>query len=49
MDFKDKHFKNEKIRMDSNTFTDCQFENCLMEYGGGPPPSMIGCGFNGVQ
>lgn len=49
MDFKDKQFKNDKVRMDGNSFINCQFENCVMEYGGGPPPSMVGCGFNGVQ
>jgi hypothetical protein len=49
MDFKNKQFNNDKIRMDGNTFVDCEFENCVMEYGGGPLPNMIGCGFNGVQ
>ncbi len=49
MDFKDKQFKNEKMRLDGNTFINCQFENCVIEYGGGPPPDMSGCRFTGVQ
>lgn len=49
MEFDGKRFKNEKIRLDGNTFAQCQFENCVMEYGGGPPPRIVKCTFHGCQ
>lgn len=49
MEFNRKQFKNEEIRLDGNTFLGCSFDNCMMVYGGGPPPSMIDCSLNGVK
>ena len=49
MDFSDKNFKDEKIRMDGNSFVQCRFENCVMEYGGGPPPTMVSCNISKCQ
>ncbi len=45
MEFKEKQFKNEEVRVDGNIFIDCAFKNCVLVYAGGPPPTMVGCGF----
>lgn len=45
MEFTDKTFKDEEVRLDSNSFTNCRFENCAMVYGGGPIPTIRGCHF----
>ncbi len=41
MDFEKKQFDNEEVRLDGNRFVGCAFDNCVMVYGGGPPPTMI--------
>ncbi|MBD8630771.1 hypothetical protein IFT74_05240 [Oxalobacteraceae sp. CFBP 8755] len=36
-------FNNTLVRLDGNTFENCFFKNCEMEYSGGKVPSFIGC------
>lgn len=40
MEYKGKTFERETIRIDGNTYLDCQFTNCTLLYGGGPAPSL---------
>ena len=35
MDYEGRTFENETVRLDDNTFTDCVFRDCIIEYGGG--------------
>jgi len=49
MEFNSKHFKNEEIRLDGNTFIGCSFANCVLVYGGGPLPVMINNSIKDVQ
>lgn len=36
MDYERHAFENETVRLDENTFADCGFSNCIIEYSGGP-------------
>lgn len=49
MQFDKKAFKNDDVRLDGNTFIECTFKNCVMVYGGGPPPVMNLCHFHDVN
>jgi hypothetical protein len=42
-------FNNATIVLDGYRFTNCEFNNCIMEYSGGQPPELIGCTFNACE
>ncbi len=44
MKYKSEKFENTTVALDGNTFEDCEFVNCILEYSGGKPPKMISCG-----
>ena len=48
MKFEKQDFLKQQVRLDDNKFVECHFENCIMTYGGGPPPAIVGCSFSGV-
>lgn len=43
------HYENTRVLLDNNEFSDCTFVNCIMEYGGTGPVSMVNCKFNNPQ
>lgn len=47
MKYKDHNFSEETVQLDGNSFENCQFNNCVLEYSGGKPPSMSNCGLSG--
>ena len=42
-------FTNAKVELDGQEFYACTFENCVMAYGGGPPPILNGCTLGGCR
>jgi hypothetical protein len=49
MKFKDKNFKNEKIDIDFNQFSNCQFDSCTLVFHGYGVIGMDGCSFINVN
>ena len=49
MIFKDKTFKNEKIDIDFNQFSNCQFDGCTLVFHGYGVIGMDGCSFKDVN
>lgn len=43
MKYKSQTFKETTIQLDGNTFELCKFIDCILEYSGGKPPSMVNC------
>jgi len=39
-------YENVTVKLDNNDFKDCQFINCVMEFGGTGPVSLSGCSFS---
>jgi len=44
-----KTFTNTKIELDGQQFFNCTFEQCVMSYGGGGPPTLHGCTLGGCR
>ena len=42
-------FNHETLRLDGETFADCEFRGCRMVYTGGEPPEFSGCRFDGCE
>lgn len=38
-----------KVQLDNNSFTKCNFNNCIMEFGGVGAVELNDCSFNNVQ
>ena len=38
-----------KVVLDNNSFTNCSFSNCELEFSGKGPVGMTGCEFNNVR
>lgn len=38
-------FNNTTVQLDGNTFESCNFRDCVLEYSGGRPPSIVKCVF----
>ena len=49
MDFSDKQFSGEEVYLDENNFTNCEFHNCILIYGGGDSGSFDNCKFVNSQ
>jgi hypothetical protein len=41
-----KTFKSQTIELDGNEFLNCEFDQCILVYRGGVPPTLDGCGFD---
>lgn len=44
-EFKDRNFNGGKYRLDNNTYINCNFTNCTLEFGGESPVDLAGCNF----
>jgi hypothetical protein len=42
-------FSSCEVELDSNEFENCRFDNCILIYRGGTPPSIVGCSFGQFQ
>ncbi|MBL8773024.1 MAG: hypothetical protein JNK30_16700 [Phenylobacterium sp.] len=42
-------YNHETVLMDGETFSDCEFRDCRLVYGGGEPPAFAGCSFVGCD
>ena len=38
-----------RVSLDNQSYENCIFNNCVIEYGGSGPISLVGCSFNGCQ
>lgn len=38
-----------KVNLDGQTFKDCKFDNCVLEFSATSPVSLVGCTFNDVR
>ncbi len=47
MKYKSETFEKTTVQLDGNTFESCEFNNCVLEYSGGKPPTMSNCGLSG--
>ena len=45
MKFNDEHFTDKKIILDENEYYNCDFKNCVIDYSGGKPPTLVDCKF----
>lgn len=43
--FEGHSFERETVRLDDSKFSDCTFVNCILEYAGTGPVSMVDCKF----
>jgi hypothetical protein len=49
MQHQGKTFTKTKVELDGQQFFNCTFEQCVMSYGGGGPPTLHGCTFGGCR
>lgn len=49
MQFKDRNFKDEDVRLDGNDYVGCRFENVRMIYAGGELPGFERCEFTSFR
>ena len=42
-------FNHETVRLDGESFADCEFRACRLVYAGGEPPEFEGCKFEGCE
>lgn len=42
-------FTNSTVRLDNNQYFKCEFNKCVIEYGGEGPISLDSCSFNGCD
>ena len=42
-------YNHETVALDGETFTDCEFRDCKLDYVGGEPPVFNGCSFIGCD
>jgi hypothetical protein len=49
MEFEDRTFKAETLRLDFCNFRKCKFDGCTMVYGGYGPVALINCSFSDTK